>query len=409
MKLLHITSVYPQYAQRFYTAHPGLDDRPYEEQRDAFFYDAFAWADAWKSALEPIGYEVREVVTNVAPMQRIWARQNMPGDPSCIDLTAIAVEQVRQFAPDVLWFDHHDAELLARIRDRVPAMRLIVGWTGSAMPQHNAFRHCDMVLSCSRESVDRLTAQGISAAELHHGFDPRILSRLRSSPRSAEVVFIGQLLRSSEFHIAREKLLEQAVEALPMKIFSPALGAGPSAGVKAHLKKSLSAAYSGLKVIGGGKLGARLLRAAGRSPDWLESPAPSISPKLLPYTVDGIYGLEMYQTVRDAKVTLNIHADSSDRYASNMRLFEVTGVGGCLLTDWKPNLADLFAIDREVVAYRSASELIEKARWLLEHPAARAAIAHAGQARTLRDYTFARRARQFDEIVSRKLRMLAVH
>jgi len=33
--------------------------------------------------------------------------------------------------------------------------------------------------------------------------------------------FIGQLVRDSEFHIAREKLLEDLVEALPIKIFSP--------------------------------------------------------------------------------------------------------------------------------------------------------------------------------------------
>jgi spore maturation protein CgeB len=111
----------------------------------------------------------------------------------------------------------------------------------------------------------------------------------------------------------------------------------------------------------------------------------------------------MYETVRDAKVTLNIHADSSDRYASNMRLFEVTGVGGCLLTDWKPNLGELFALDREVVAYRSPAECIEKARWLLEHPDARAAIAKAGQARTLRSHTFAHRAGRFAEIVKAAL------
>jgi len=409
MKLLHMTSVYPQYAQRFYAARPELESRSYEEQCDAFFYDAFAWADAWKNALEPMGYMVREVVTNVDPMQRMWARENMRGDWSGADSNAIAVEQVRQFAPDILWFDHHDATLLARIREQLPAMKLVLGWTGSAMPQHNAFAYCDIVLSCSRESVDRLTAQGVRAAELQHGFDPRILSRLGVSTGSADVVFIGQLIRSSDFHIVREKLLEQAVHALPMKIFSPSARPSRPAHPKRLMKRGLSVAYRALKAAGGGRLGARLLRAAGRSEDWLQPPAESVNAKLMPYMVGGVYGLEMYQTVRDAKVTLNIHADSSDRYASNMRLFEVTGVGGCLLTDWKPNLAEMFSLDTEVVAYRSAAELVEKARWLLEHPAGRATIARAGQARTLRDYTFTRRARRFDEIVGKALRGATVH
>jgi hypothetical protein len=233
---------------------------------------------------------------------------------------------------------------------------------------------------------------------------------LSSSTAPADVVFIGQLIRSSEFHIVREKLLEQAVAALPMKILSPSARPSQSGGgIKGLVKHGISVAYRALKAAGVGRLGARLLRAAGRSEDWLLPPPASVNPKLVPCMVGGVYGLEMYQTVRDAKVTLNIHADSSDRYASNMRLFEVTGVGGCLLTDWKPNLAEIFAVDKEVVSYRSAAELVEKARWLLEHPAARVAVARAGQTRTLRDYTFAQRARQFDEIVVKALRKVTVH
>lgn len=408
MKLLHITSVYPEYSERFYATRPELVDHPYEVQCAAFFYDAFAWADAWKNALEPIGYEVREIVTNVAPMQRMWARENMTAHFSSVDLNSIAVEQVRRFAPDVLWFDHHDAILLANIRQQVPAIKLVLGWTGSAMPKQNAFAHCDMVLSCSRESVERLTAQGISSAELPHGFDPRVLARLSAPRPTEEVVFIGQLIRSSDFHIAREELLEQAVEKLPIKIFSPSASSNEVRGVKGLVRQAILAAYRRLSATSRATIGVRLLHLLGKSEDWLQAPAASLNAKLVRHMVGGIYGLDMYRAVRDAKVTLNIHADSSDRFASNMRLFEVTGVGGCLLTDWKSNLADMFSIDREVITYRSSGELIEKAQWLLEHPVDRAAIASAGQSRTLRDYTFARRAAQLNDIVTKALRKTAV-
>jgi hypothetical protein len=404
MKLLHITSVYPGYAESFYAARPELRSKSYEQQREAFFYDAFAWADAWKNALEPIGYEVQEVVLNVMPMQQAWARENLPRASGALDAGAIAVEQIRQFGPDVLWFDHHDAELLARIRTQIPTLKLVLGWVGSAMPRQNAFAHCDLILSCSRESVERLASLGHRGAELHHGFDARILSRLGQADRSFDFIFIGQLIRGSEFHLAREKLLEQVVEALPLKIFSPTASASSSRGTKRLVKASLAAAYRAMRAAGGGALAARLLRATGRSEEWLLPPPPLVNPKLAPYMAEGIYGLHMYETVRDARVTLNIHADSSDRYASNMRLFEVTGAGGCLLTDWKPNLSDMFSLDKEAVAYRSAAEAIEKARWLLQHPEARAAIALAGQARTLRDHTFSHRAGRFHEIVTNALR-----
>jgi spore maturation protein CgeB len=116
-----------------------------------------------------------------------------------------------------------------------------------------------------------------------------------------------------------------------------------------------------------------------------------------------VYGLEMFQTLRDSRVTFNNHIDLSAASASNMRLFESTGVGTCLLTDRKPNLPSLFEPDREVVAYGSTEECVEKVRWLLEHEAEREEIARAGQARVLREHTFAHRAPRLDALIRASL------
>jgi hypothetical protein len=59
-----------------------------------------------------------------------------------------------------------------------------------------------------------------------------------------------------------------------------------------------------------------------------------------------VYGLEMYGILARSKITINCEADCSGEYASNMRLFEATGMGALLITDWKKNLSDLFEIDR---------------------------------------------------------------
>jgi len=56
--------------------------------------------------------------------------------------------------------------------------------------------------------------------------------------------------------------------------------------------------------------------------------------------------------LKGSKVVLNIHADSSPRFASNMRLFETTGMGACLLTDGRKNLTELFEPGIEVAEYR---------------------------------------------------------
>jgi len=80
-------------------------------------------------------------------------------------------------------------------------------------------------------------------------------------------------------------------------------------------------------------------------------------------------------------------------------LFEATGVGACLLTDWRENLSDLFEPDKEVLTYRSAAECVEKVNYILEHEDERLSIAAAGQLRTLREHTFDNRAARIDEII----------
>src|SRR5262245_6266572 len=296
MRLLRITSAYPEYAARFYAAHPGLADRSYAEQCVAYFHDAFSWADAWTIALRPVGYEMRETVLNVVPMQRAWARENLKRAAEA-DLDTIAVEQIRRFAPGILWYDHHDARLLKRIREAVPETRLVIGWTGSAMPTRNADAQCDLILACSREAVERLTAMGHRAAELHHGFDPRIPERLAAAQSDLDMVFIGQLIRGSQFHIEREKLLEQAVDALPLRIFSPSPHAAAPSRPRRMAKQALAASYRLMTAVGGGPLASRMLRAAGRSEKWLAQTLPAVNPKLVPHMSDGVYGLRMYETV----------------------------------------------------------------------------------------------------------------
>jgi spore maturation protein CgeB len=86
-----------------------------------------------------------------------------------------------------------------------------------------------------------------------------------------------------------------------------------------------------------------------------------------------------------------------------MRLFEATGVGTCLLTDWTENLGELFEPEREVATFRDAKECVERIRWLLAHPEEREAIARAGQARTLRDHTYRHRAAGLDLLVRQAL------
>jgi spore maturation protein CgeB len=117
-----------------------------------------------------------------------------------------------------------------------------------------------------------------------------------------------------------------------------------------------------------------------------------------------LFGIEMFKALSKSKIGFNSHGGVAGEYAANVRLFEVTGVGSCLLTDHKKNINDFFEPDKEVVTYKSADECIEKVNWLLSHPTELKQISIAGQQKTLRDHTFARRAEELHEIISRSLK-----
>jgi spore maturation protein CgeB len=87
--------------------------------------------------------------------------------------------------------------------------------------------------------------------------------------------------------------------------------------------------------------------------------------------------------------------------AGNMRLFEATGAGTFLLTDFKENLHTLFEPDREVAVWRTIDDCLGAVDRYLRDDGARASIARAGQARTFAQHTFGNRVGEILSFIGR--------
>ncbi len=407
MRLLRLTGVYPSYAKLFYGRRPDLATASYATQQAALAHDASGGADFWSNALRSFGYTTAELLTNIKPLQQAWVQEEMPAAVDQLTEHEVALAQVEAFQPDILWYVHSDDALLAKIRALPHPPRLVLGWVGSAIPRQRSWQQIDLMLSCAPESVAYFRKVGLPALHLNHGFDPRINVALQEQPLSIDLSFIGSIIRVADFHLLREQILVKLVEALEIEIFSPSADYSWRDQIKTVGRVGLQRGVRALQRWG--MLTSTLARQPiiKRALQGTTAPFQLVNPRLKAALRPAVFGLDMFQTLRDSKINLNIHADSSPLYASNMRLFEATGVGACLLTDWRPNLSELFDVDREVVAYRSADECVEKALWLLDHPQERANIAAAGQQRTLRDHSYQIRAAQLDEIIQTALKSRA--
>jgi spore maturation protein CgeB len=397
MRLLFLTTLYPAYLRQIYDRTPGLDRRPFAEQREAIDRDCFGWVGVWPRALAPLGYQVEETYLDAEVSQRAWQREH--GGPVGGNLADIAVAQARAFAPEVLWYDHDDDALLARLREEVSSIRRVLGWVGSWFPAGRSWRGTDLVLSCAPESVEELRRREVRSEVLAHGFDPRVLDVLAPAAARYPVTFVGQITLGHPLHVHRVRLLEALRGQVDVTVFSPAAERASWEGPRARARQALYAGARAAQRLGVPAHLLGRLPALRHAATWSTPPRGPLPAALQRALRPGRFGLEMFQTLRDSLVTLNIHAGSTTPHSSNMRLFEATGVGACLLTDWTEGLGELFEPEREVATYRSPGECLERIRWLLDHPADREAIARAGQARTLREHGYRHRAERLDGLI----------
>lgn len=391
MRLLKIGVYYPAYLEQFYARRPGLAAQPYAAQHAALIDDCFGSSDFWTRALSELGYETCDLVINAEPMQKAWAaeRGRAFGDERW--LFDIAAAQITDFRPEVLIVADYStvtAAFLRHLRDACPFLRLVLGWCGAPYRDGSIFGECDIVLSCVPELVAHFCEQGIRSRHVNHAFEPRVLEKIdRAAAPTADFIFLGSIFKSDQFHLERERILTRLVEETDLQIWSE---------VGAQRRVPTRARTSVRSVIG--RAARLLLGGASKSPH-----QSAVDERITRRARPPLFGIEMFQQLHNSRVALNTHIDISPINASNMRLFEATGVGACLLTDWKANLPELFLPDAEVVAYRDAGECVEKVKYLLAHEAERRLIAAAGQHRTLRDHTFASRAAQIDDIIGEAL------
>jgi glycosyltransferase involved in cell wall biosynthesis len=208
---------------------------------------------------------------------------------------------------------------------------------------------------------------------LYHGFETTVLGKVGVESRTIDISFIGSIILRRDYHIKRGKVIQKLLDNTNIELWTPSLREGSS---------SFKQIYNLLK-----NPFTKLRMTKEMYPSRIHNP---------------VYGLDMYRILAKSKITVNCDADGAGEYAGNMRMFEATGMGTLLITDWKKNITDLFEPDKEIITYKTPEECVEKVRYYQENEKEREKISLAGQQRTLKDHTFEKRMKQLVEIIERR-------
>ncbi len=360
MKILLIDTYYEQFLDDLYAREPSLADQDFDTQLQRLLAQAFSVGDAYSDSLRAIDCDCLEIIANASPLQARWAAEHdlaPTGDPK-ERMRQVVAAQISHYKPDVLfvfeWCPLGDA-FLAEVKSHV---KLLVGQIASPLPQNRTFAAYDLMVSSWPPIVDYFRDQGIDAESLKLAFDARIANRLVREKPLYDVTFVGGFAPS---HADRVPWLERVLQDVEVDIFG----------------------YDLSRVPPGSPIHSRF-----RGPAW---------------------GWEMYDVLRRSRITLNLHANIevggvyAKDVAANMRLYEATGVGTCLVTEQKDNLTEMFERDTEVVTFNDFDDCANKVRHLLDHDEERTRIAEAGRRRTLRDHTYLIRMAELSELIRRRL------
>lgn len=361
MRFLQVHTFYENYLRDFDQRHPEAAGMDSSAHLRALLADGFSANHVIAPLLASHGYEAMMVVANCWPVQLKWARENGMVVRNPADFVhEITAQQVEAFRPDVLYLSEPGAFDSRFVRTLSWKPRLVMGWRAASIGRGLDWTEFDVILSHLQACRERALAHGARAVEHYFpGFSREIAEAAAGGAKTDDVIFSGQWTGE---HARRNKIL--------MDLAKAPLGWGGEFSMAFYL------ATAQPEMLPAG------VAMHNRGPRW---------------------GLEMYHALKSGRIVINAEIDLARGEAGNMRLFETTGVGSFLLTEYHENIAQYFTPGVEVETFQDKGELEEKIHYYLGHPDEREEIARRGQFRCLEEYAMEKRVVEFERIIRKHL------
>lgn len=406
--------------------HPDLFQQPYDVQSSLLIEHKLVHHTGFSHAMSQLGHHVATVLPNIHSLQKQWAQENSVSYSETTWGTEILLAQIESIRPEIIYFQDYPPLPFAvwkNLKQTNPYIKKIIVHRG--FPGYfDTLGFVDLLMVATRHLVTQYANYGITARLLYHYFDEKVLDSIQLSPVSYPITFVGSSGYSfGAGHATRYWLLKELLECTPIEMWleetppsKEASSKNPLLSSKLFIVNSITKFLSWIpfpirQMLINSKWIPKKYRDlfnTSQYHSWRiglksnlginlkepEKPLMDLFPRQCHLPV---FGLDYYRILGSSQISFNCHTDAALGDVGNMRMFEVTGMGSCLLTDTGKNMSDLFDVDSEVVTYSSREEALEKIKFLLEHESKCRDIATAGHQRTLRDHTVLKRCEQIDE------------
>lgn len=340
IKILKLSFYYDFYLQWFYRKN-DLNDKSYNDHLNIIFSDRFSWSDSFKNVFKNFNIgEVEEVIANDEFLQKKWLSEFLKKKCDKNWVLYILEQQIKFYKPNIIIVDAPTLSEEYFILFKKYNLK-IISYDGIASHNNILIKYSDLIFTCLRSSERFYKENNKKVFFMPHGFDTR-LSFLNDVKKKINLSFIGNILNKN--HANRVDILYELLKKNSISIWI-----GDLSKLNITKKKANFFSFKNIpKIINFISMYKKIK-------------------KINKFNKGEVFGIDMYTKLAMSLVTLNSHISVAGNEAANLRLFEATGLGSCLLTDKKNNISDFFTPD-EIVSYDNKYDAVEKAKYLLSNP-----------------------------------------
>ncbi|MEG2336388.1 MAG: glycosyltransferase [Bacteroidales bacterium] len=399
---VRLNTCYRAALKDFYNKNSFVSTLSYDAHLKQLMSQCYGEADFYEKNLRSLGVDAYTLISNDVVLQNKWAEEHQLKDAHKLDIIIAQLKELKVEVLHVMDFAEVNQTWLTTLKEQIPSLKLILGFCCAPYSEETLklFSYCDCVIICSDAFKMPLEKKGIQTFEINHGFETSLLKLIPSVTQEIDISFIGSIVSGKNFHHQRKEILEALVAQNVKFDFYGNIATYPL--WKGIAWDALHPICKTLRCIDflnltSNKDSINKIIYGSRPESMI------VSKGLYQNLRTPVFGIEMYRLLAKTKISLNTHGDIVPLHAANMRLFEATGVGSCLLTDWKPNIEKFFKDGEECVTYKTADECVQKIKWLQQYPEQRETIAKNGQKRCLQDHSIEKRALQLHQMILQKL------